>query len=285
MEHPADWELNSVKGNRRSTYLVLDDGMRVRLEVNWRPVPRKAAFEQLVDKQVSVLEKTAKRRRLDIRVKRRRRLGRVRGFEYEAFTWTADVGACELVARCNNCGRVILVRVIGDAERLPTDEARQVFSSLECMCDKDYERWGAFGLDVRVPNQFDLERSSLKAGSCELVFSDKRVELRVVRASMARAILEQEKLVAWYEKLARPFLRPFSVTWSDEPFRGHIGYRGVGTMGISRTLLSFFRGSRKLSVHCFYCDVTDKIFVVAAEGLGDVDDAVETVREGLVCHR
>ena len=73
---------------------------------------------------------------------------------------------------------------------------------MRCDCEKDDERWGTFGMDVRIPNRFGLERSSLRAGVCELVFSDRRVELHVVRASLGRAILEKQKMVGWFEKLA-----------------------------------------------------------------------------------
>lgn len=283
-EHPAAWELNRVKGSRQASYLTLDDGERIRLEVNWKPVKRTVEMEALADRQAKMLAGAAKRRRLEIEIERQRRIGRVRGFEYEAFTWKADVAACELVARCKDCGRVMLLRVIGDAERPPMDEARHIFSTLECYCGKDYERWGTFGLDVNIPFRFDLERSSLKAGLCELVFSDRRVELHISRASMGRAILEERKMVAWYEDIAEKFLKPFYVEWRAEEFRGHVGHAGTGELRSNRRLLGFFRSNRGLFVHCFFCESSDKIYVVAADGAGDVREAVETVREGLVCH-
>jgi len=284
LEHPADWELSRIRGSRRATYLALDDGESVRLEVNWRPVRKDAPLDKLVDKQAATLSKAAARRKVNLRVGRRQRIGRVRGFEFETFTWSADVGACELVARCKRCSRVVLLRVIGDRAKLPVDVSARIFSSLECYCEKDYERWGTFGLDVRVPTAFDLERSSLKAGLCELVFSDRRTELRVMRVSMGRAILEDKKMVAWYEGLASKLLRPFDVTWDEQTFRGHLGYLARGEPASNRRLLGIFRSARKLCVHCFWCEPTDKIFVVAADGTGEVEELVGTIRDGLVCH-
>lgn len=284
LEHPADWELNRIKGSRRTTYLSLDDGTRVRLEVNWRPVQKTVSLETLVDKQAATLSKAAGRRRLKLKVNRKKRVGRVRAFNYETFTWTADVSACELVARCKRCSRVILIRVIGDKAKLPTDEAAQIFSSLACYCEQDFERWGAFGLDVQIPAAFELEYSSLKAGLCELTFSDRKTELKIMRVSMARMILEDKKMVAWYEALAPKQLRPFDVTWREESFRSHLGYRGGGEPRSNRKLLGFFRSARRLCVVAFYCEPTDKIFVVSADGTGDVEKLVDTVREGLVCH-
>jgi len=283
-EHPRTWELNRVRGSRAAGYLALDDGEGIRLEVNWKPIRRKVELEWIADRQAKMLESTARRRKLDIELKRRRRLGRVKGFEYEAFTWKADVSACELVARCKDCGRVILIRVIGRPGKPPTDEARHVFSSLECYSGKDSERWGTFGLDVRVPVRFDLEQSSLKAGLCELVFSDRRIELHISRAGLGRVILEKEKMVAWYEKTAGKRLKPFDVDWTREDFRGHIGYAGTGELRSNKRLLRFFRSKRRFFVHCFYCEPSDKIFVVSADGTGEVREAVETVREGLTCH-
>ena len=284
LEHPSAWELNRVKGNRSTGYLALDDGDQVRLEVSWRPVKSRITVEAIADRQVKMLETAARRRKIDLEMKRRRRIGRVKGFEYEAFTWRADVSACELVGRCKACSRVVLVRVVGDPDRPPTDEARRVFSSLACYCAGDVERWGTFGLDVKVPTRFDLEHSSLRAGLCELTFTDRRVELHVGRAALGRVMLEKQKMTAWYETTARTLLKPFDVTWVEEPFRGHIGHAGTGELRANRRLLGFFRADRAFSVHCFYCDVSDKILTVSAEGPGDVRDVVETVREGLVCH-
>lgn len=284
LEHPSVWELNRVKGNRSSGYLALDDGERVRLEVSWRPVKRGVELETVADRQAKTLRAAAKRRKIDIELKRRQRIGRVKDFEYETFTWRADVAACELVARCADCSRVLLVRAIGDADAAPTKEAGHVFSSLVCYCGGDVERWGTFGLDVTIPMRFDLERSSLRAGLCELVFSDHRVELHVSRAGLGRVLLEKQKMVTWYEQTAGKLLKPFKMTWVDEGFRGHIGHAGTGELRANRRLLGFFRTDRAFSVHCFYCDVSDKILSVSAEGPGDVREVVETVREGLLCH-
>lgn len=282
--HPSDWELTRVRGSRRASYLALDDGERIRLEMSWKPVGRKLPIEKLVEKQVKVLEGAAKRRKLDVRVQRRQGIARLRGFEYECFTWQADVGACELVARCRDCARVVLLRVVGDKDHPPVEESRQVFSSLECTSHKEFERWGTFGLEVKIPARFELEGSSLRTGMCELVFSDRRIELHVMRVSLARAILEKQKMVAWYEGLAGQLLKPFVVTWSERPFRGHIGYAAVGEVRTRYRLMSVFQSTRKLRVRCFYCEPMDKIFVVAADGSGDVEDVVESVLDGLVCH-
>jgi len=310
LEHPADWELTRVRGSRRESYLALDDGERIRLEMSWKPVRRKLPLEKLVEKQVKAVELAARGRKLDVRIRRRQGIRRLAGFQYECFTWQTgvpkrgvpkpdevglgspesrlgapDVGSCELVARCRDCGRVILLRVVGDKDRPPMEEARRVFASLTCYSGKEFERWGTFGLDVKVPAGFELEGSSLRTGMCELVFSDRRTELHVMRVSLGRAILERQKMVAWYESVASQLLKPFVVTWSERPFRFHIGHAGVGEVRTRYRLMSVFRSTRKLSVRLFYCEPMDKIFVVAADGSGDVDKVVETALEGLVCHR
>jgi hypothetical protein len=284
LEHPKRWELNRVKGDRRAAYLSLDDGERVRLEINWKPVRRKLALEKLADRQAFDLERNAKRHRLDIRIERRRRVGRPRGFEFETFVWNADISACEMVARCKDCGRVILIRVIGERDKPPMREAERVFSSLVCYGGKDRERWGTFGLDVSVPARFELERSSLNAGLCRLVFNDRRAELVVSRASLGRAILERMKMLAWFEGLDARATSPFQVKWDESPLGGHIGYKGTGELRSAQKLLAFFRGNRRFAARCFYCEPSDKILAVSADGVGDVSGLVEDVSERLVCH-
>ena len=284
LEHPGDWELNVVKGNRKSSYMCLDDGEAARLEISWKPVPRRMSLEKLAEAQRKALVRTAKRRKVEIELKDKTSFGRPKGFEYRTYAWTADVGACELLARCEDCGRVILIRVLGRDRSVPTEEARGVFRSLKCYSGKDHERWGAFGLDVKVPVRFDLEASSLKAGACELTFSDKRVELRVGRVSMGRAILEKEKMVRWYERFVGKMLKPFEVTWTEKPFGDHLGYEGSGEPWSGRGLLKIFRSPRRLKVRCFYCEPSDKILAVTADGVGDLDALVNEVLAGLRCH-
>jgi hypothetical protein len=285
LSHPAAWELNRVKGGKKASYLAFDDGERPRLEIDWKPVSSKTPVEALVDKQVKTLEKTAKRRRTEFHVERRAGLGRVHGFEYEAYNWWADVGACEIIARCEGCGRVVLVRVIGAKDKPPKEEARAIFPSLACECSKDSARWGIFGLEVKVPSRFGLDQSALKAGMVELVFTDRKVELRVMRVSLGRLILETKKMVAWYEEAAPFLMKPFDMTWTAEPFRGHLGHLGTGVDRRNRKLLRFFKSKRAFCSHLFFCEPTDKIYVVSADGTDDVADIVRAVREDLVCHR
>jgi len=284
LEHPVAWELSRLRGDRRKSYLALDDGSQLRLEVSWRPIARKAPIENVASRQIEVIKRAARRRRIEIELDRKQRIGRPRGFEYEAFTWNADVSACELLARCTDCRRVVRLRVSGQKGHPPRTEARKVFSSLTCYCGKDFERWGTFGLDVKIPVRFDLLRQSLKTGVCELGFSDRTVELTVTRVSMGRTILEKEKMVPWFERLAAALLKPFEVHWQSETFRGHVGYAASGGVKGAKRLLKVFRSRRRVAVRCFYCDVSDKIYAVSAEGPGEVEELVETVCEGLVCH-
>ena len=283
-EHPASWELARVQGSRRAGYVAFDDGERLRLEFDWKSIGRKETVADLAGRQIAALEKTAKRRGVDFTLDRPRSVGRLRGFEYEAWAWSADVAAVELLARCDGCSRTLLVRVIAAKGHSPDAEAREVFGTLACGCGKDFERWGAFGLDVRVPVRFELERSSLKAGLCELAFTDKKVEVHVLRASLGRMLLERSKLVAWYESIATALLKPFDASWTKDDVRGHLGYSGAGEERANRRLTRFFRSGRTFAARVFFCEPSDKIFAVAADGKDDVAAVVREVVDGLVCH-
>ena len=304
-EHPADWELARVQGGRRAGYVAFDDGERLRIEFDWKSIGRKTAVAELAGRQIAALEKTAKRRGVAFALerpyvahppsgeaasahKRQSHPGagvpHLRGFEYEAWAWSADVAAVELLARCEGCGRTLLVRVLGAKGNPPDAEARELFGTLACGCGKDFERWGAFGLDVRVPVRFELERSSLKAGLCELVFTDKKVELHILRASLGRMLLEKSKLVAWYESIATALMKPFETSWTKDDVRSHLGYSGAGEDRANRRLMRFFRSGRKFAARVFFCEPSDKIFAVAADGKDDVAAVVREVVDGLVCH-
>ncbi len=284
LSHPVAWELARVTGSRRAGYVSFDDGERVRMELDWKPVNSKVTLEALCERQRSALERTAKRRNIAFESKPMGKIAGLRGWEYEAWSWAADVSAREMLARCQGCGRTALVRVLGPKEKPPADEAALIFGSLACECGKDSERWGAFGIDVRVPVRFELERSSLKAGLCELVFSDKKSELSVLRASLGRMILEKTKLVGWFAGVAAAALKPFDVEWKKDDFRGHLGYSCDASLKSNRRLLGFFRSKRAFAARVFYCEPSDKIYAVHADGADDVAAVVNEVADKLVCH-
>ena len=284
LTHPASWELARVTGSRRAGYVAFDDGERVRLEVDWKPVGRKTTLAELAERQRSALAKAAKRRNVAFESRPMGKVPGLRGWEYEAWAWGADVSAREMLARCSGCDRTALVRVLGPKENPPDDEAALVFGSLGCECGKDTERWGAFGIDLRVPVRFELEKSSLKAGLCELAFSDKKIELRILRASLGRRVLETTKLVAWFGSVAGASLKPFDVEWLKDDLRGHLGYSCAASERANRRLLRIFRSKRAFAARIFFCEPSDKIYAISADGTDDVADVVRQVAEGLACH-
>ncbi len=137
---------------------------------------------------------------------------------------------------------------------------------------------------MTVPPEFELEHSALKAGLCELAFSDKKIELRVLRASLGRMVLEKKKLVAWFGEIAAGALKPFEVSWTKCDVRGHPGYSGAGDERANRRLLRVFRSKRAFAARLFFCEPSDKIYAVSADGAGDVSSLAVSVADGIVCH-
>jgi hypothetical protein len=284
LSHPVSWELARVTGSRRTGYVSFDDGERVRLELDWKPVDAKVTLESLCEKQRSALEKTAKRRHVAFESKPLGKVKGVEGWEYDAWAWSADVSAREMLARCRKCGRTVLARVLGPKDKPPEEESELVFGSLVCDCGREYERWGAFGIDARVPVRFELERSSLKAGLCELVFSDKKSEMTILRASLGRMILEKTKLVGWYSGVAAAALKPFDVEWQKDDLCGHLGYSCSAELRSNRRLRWIFRSKRAFAARLFFCEPSDKIYCISADGPDDVAALVKDVADKLVCH-
>lgn len=232
LQVPEEWNLGKVDGTYKSGYARLDDPTMVRAEVEWREAVKGVTLDKLVDRYLDNLKKKASKAGMDFSVKRRAKvLGDKRfleGCDYETFLWEADYRAYNLARRCPHCGRITLLRLLTRLDEKFDPDLEKVFASLEDHPDERGLFWSLYGLRFFSPAEFTLREHQLKSGHIQLVFEKGREELKVHRLSMAKMLLKDAPLGAWYEHFFKKQLRDFKYESAAEAVGEHEGVRIEG---------------------------------------------------------
>ena len=232
---PADWDLGRVDGDYGSGYARLDDAEMVRAEIEWREVPkrgRRLPISQVVDRYLEKLTKKAEKTGMDFTVQRRARFLKdkrwLEGSEYEAFMWEADYRAYNVARVCGDCGRIVLVRLLGRAEEDLGALANEILPSLTDHPEGEQLLWSLYGMTFNMPVDYKLSAQDLKSGHIKLTFEQKGHVCRMHRLSMARTLLRGGEVTGWYPVFFKKDLRDFDFEIVDEQARGHAGLRVLG---------------------------------------------------------
>lgn len=166
-EHPDDWALSRVTGSRPRGFLILSSAGNTSLQARWEPSgdPSIAARRYL---------DSLKEGHIDLSLGDEdvvwKRPGKSRGF-----------------ARRLPSGRLFLGEVVGSDKLLPA--LRELRSTLD-----EGDLWSAYGLAVRVPPQYELEKSEFLSGHTKLTFSTRGGELTAERLGLAAQRLKEATL-------------------------------------------------------------------------------------------
>ena len=273
---PESWDLSAYSGTYRKGYLRLDDSERIRLEVRWERPSRQVDIEDVVTGSLKTAAKLARRHKLDFRSKRHLKVNDPGQVRQECFRWTADVQAIDLVRQCGICGRLVYVRVLGEAgarEGLLAT-ARRIFNGLTDHPDDDWILWRVFGLDARVQKGYGLSRGRLLAGRIYLCFRKASEVLEIERTALADQELKGCSVQEWLiGRLADPGRH--TVVCEGE-MHGHPLWIAC------RTKRSWW-GARHApqTLIAWHCEATNRLFSVALSR-GGIDDLGRQAR--ICCH-
>jgi len=299
---PGEWSLGKVDGNYKNGYARLDDAAVVRLEVEWREAPparrRRLPIEDLVTKYLSNLEKKAEKTGLDFSVQRQARFLKdkrwLEGEEYETFTWEADYRAYNLARVCKQCGRILLLRVLGKAEEgNMAGVAEEIFRSLQDHPTDASVLWCVYGLEFNVPEQFSLSEHKLRSGNIELTFENNNHVCRIQRLSLANQLLKGTDLKSWHGTFFKKQLRDLNYDTSEAHDHGHDSLRVEGRPR-SRWRqflrpLPFLnpRPRQYLDGRVWHCETANKICVVdhLYKKKDERGDLCDVLTQGYVCHQ
>ena len=297
---PETWNLGKVDGDYKSGYARLDGAEIVRAEIEWRDSRSQSGrggVEQLVDKYVDTLKKKAEKAGMPFSVVRRAgflsddNLPR-RSSETEIFIWESDFRAYNVARKCPDCGRVVLLRILGGLREEMEDVVRKIVPTMEDHASDGSLLWSVYGLTFSMPAEFKLAEQALKSGHLQLTFQDKRQLCRVQRLSLGRMLLKGTTLGAWYRAFFKKQLRDLNIQVQEEGFNGHEGVRVTG-FPRSRLLqllrpLPFIssRPRQYLDSKAWLCTEKDKICVVdyLYRKNGAVEGFLQQVCQGYVCH-
>ncbi len=284
-EVPDTWSLSRAEGDRRQGYIRLDDGELVRLEARWEKQKSKQPVAAVVGRYLETLEKAARKKKTRLKLRRGFTLANLPGKECESFSAKGDVDSIGLLSRCDECKRVVLIRVIGRKPEPLERIAKRVFRSMQDHAT-GLERWGVYDMEFRVPAAARLERTFLRAGRLELLFSHKQAEIEILRSGVAELVLRNQTVDQWFRKLYAKRVRSFSLGAPEQTkVRGHEAHLYSGGIRAGRRIASLL--IRKRYAHCYLwrCGESDKLFVVRVTSREPKGETARALAEQVVCHR
>lgn len=295
---PEDWNLGRVDGGPESGYARLDDAEIVRAEIEWRTAKRGRVqpVRALVDRYLQNLEKKADKAGLEFKVQREAGFLNDKTWlqhrEYEAFCWQADYQAYNLALKTHP-DRLVLVRVLTPLQGQDDTPVAPIIQSLQDEYHEGSWPWSVYGLAFRMPSDFKLESHELKSGHIQLNFERGKESCRVERLSMARTLLKEEELAAWYPVFFKKKLSDVIAEVTAETVHGHDGIRVSGRpRSRFRQLMRPLpwispRPRLYMDALVWHCRATNKICVVdhlfrKKEQRGDFTDRIA---DGYLCHQ
>jgi len=283
-EMPAEWSLGKIEGERKSGYLRIDGGDMPRIEAKW-DAPRSANYDvsRELDRQIRELEKRSRKAKMDFQVKRDVKLVRLENRRWECAHWRSDSSAYCVLTRCDDCGRVVLLRLLYQEDEPGRDWARRIFESLSDHREDCRDYWDVFGLSLKVPSEFTLERSSLKTGEIRLQLQRGRELFEAVRVSLGEYQLRDASLDDWFEKFAKKELEPYR--WSKSPckVREHPGFAFDGPRRLAKRILTPWNAC-SLKSKVWYCKPSDKLYILRSHLRRQQAEFFEEVCTSVECH-
>ena len=246
---PADWNLAAFggdisKGNFR---LVDDEGLR--LEIFWDKPKGTPNVERSIELLLERIEKDAKKKQQAFeRIQNPKLIPRSRK-EHTAkeqlinFGWKGD--ARNEIAHgwgaswhCASSKRVIVAHIVGRGTENPDKTRRlaaEILSTLDSQSKGGWQTWSAFGLQLDMPEEFELKSAKLQTGRLEFDWErvaphvpmkflsprewlkrKERIGLR--RISAANIVLEIDSLEEWTRRVAAIMFKKFRF-WNFEETR------------------------------------------------------------------
>jgi hypothetical protein len=285
-EVPEDWTLGAAQGDKGSGYLRLDDEELVRLELKWEKEKGTPDLKGVVKKYLDGIRKAASKGGVGFWAKRDMRLGRLGEREHEYFAWRAEMLGYGLVFRCAECKKVVFARVLGRRGEGMEQVARQVFSSVVDHQEGDEELWRFYDFEFKAPKDFKLEKSLLRAGLFQMIFSRGKDELEFLRQGLADYVLKEEKPMEWFLSFESKQLRAFELGEAKEgrEVMGHATRKVEGKTKLLRRILPAFTKRREVRCVVWKCVEEDKVLGVrAVTGKGD-EGICERAAQSVVCH-
>lgn len=299
METPSEWSVGAVNGDRASGYLRVDDAEMPRLEIRWEPARGEEPIDRVVNRYLSTLIKKSGRKTPAVKVRRGLSLLKPKpqhetdGQTVECFHWRFEgdepVQAYGLLWRCETCGRIVFVQVLGRAGETIQPVAARVLNSLRDHPADDTAVWAVYGMRIEVPVAYTLKSHQFLTGRIVLRFSDGHADLEIERLSLAEMHLEDRGFAGWFSS-TNPGGVERQETAEDESWRHKI-IVATGVMPDPATANRRLKWLpwRRPKIRCFcrcgwHCPQGNKLYTV--HRVSDAADRAHilSIAKSCVCH-
>lgn len=201
LEIPEEWNPGKIVGDPKSGNVRLDDAETIRIELEWKVAEGDASIEQIVDRYIEGLAKTAQKEKKSLNVERDPSALDLSGLPFESltyFSWRSGLDVHTLACYSDLSDRLLFVRIMVKPDEDGSELIERVFRSLTDTAVEAAQDWSLFGLQVTSPAGYQLEEYDLKSGHIRLQFASGKSILQVDRLSLAKALLRETTLGDWF---------------------------------------------------------------------------------------
>lgn len=201
LDIPEEWNPGKIVGDPKSGNVRLDDAEIIRVELEWKQADGDGRVDQIVDRYIEGLAKTAQKEKRPLNVERGTEaldLSRIPFGNVTYFSWKSSFDIHTLACHSDLSDRFLFVRVMSRPDEDATELLQRLFDSLSDTADNVDRPWSLFGLQVTSPAGYQLDEYDLKSGHIRLQFGSGKSILQVDRLSLANALLRETTLEEWY---------------------------------------------------------------------------------------
>ncbi|MGI5820246.1 MAG: hypothetical protein ACOX9R_19340 [Armatimonadota bacterium] len=232
LQVPADWDIAAISGDRNQGYMRLDDVENMpRVEIKWQQSKGFVDIKGVVDNYLKDLQKKRKKGDAEIETDRdcsvvsRRQM---RKADLNCFAWQGHFHGFGAAWYCEDCQRVMVIQVMARPEEKGEQLAREVISRVEDHPREGWIVWSTYGLQMEVPERFDMSSQKLMAGLIELHFAERGEEIVGARWGMANVALRNRTLKQWAVSEISAFHKKIKLDFEETIFRGHPALKVTG---------------------------------------------------------
>ncbi len=222
---PPDWDIAAISGDRNQGYMRIDDTENMpRIELKWQKSKGFVDVEGVVDGYLKELHKKRKKGEPEIETDRDCAVvskRHMRKQDLQCFAWRGQIEGYGAAWYCPDCERVMVVQVMAQPEEVGQDLAREVIGRLEDHPREGWVTWSTYGLQMEVPERFEMSGQKLMAGLIELQFANAGEEVVGARWGMANVALRSKSLEKWAAAEIRGYHKGIKLSMEETTFRGH----------------------------------------------------------------
>jgi hypothetical protein len=220
----------------------------------------------VVDQYLAKLRRRARKERVELTVARDLNLARPPGKQVECYRWSAHRQALAMLSRCEQCGRIVHVQLLGGPDGLPKSLGRTVFASLRDHSEQGRSAWRFLDVQFEAPAAMRLAAKSLKTGCVRMSLRGGGERLEFVRVSLAQVVLAEQGLEEWFRGFYGPSLRRRRYRVRSAQFRGHAALEVQGRPWLLVSPLALLGKGRVLRARCWHCEASNRILICRHEG-------------------